>query len=78
MHQILFVFRIKFIMRGKVEKRGVDLFKVPRIVNGDGMRANLGVRRKQRDVFNQPLRHALIAWLVEEFQPVDREIGLLA
>ena len=78
MHQILFVFGIKAIAVGKVEKRRVDLFKIPGIVYLNRMRAHFGMRRKLGDIVNQLLRHAFITRLVEELQPVDGKIGLLA
>ena len=78
MHQILFVFGIKAVAAGEVEKRRVDLFKIPRIVYLDSMRAYFGLRRKQGDIFDQLLRQAFIVRLVDELQPVDRKIGLLA
>ncbi len=78
MHQVLFILGVKRVMGGEVEERGVDLFKIPGIGNGDGPRSHGGMGRKQPDVFRYLFRHPPILRLVEQLQPVDGEIGLLA
>ncbi|MNP28227.1 hypothetical protein D3C76_1211820 [compost metagenome] len=69
---------VKLVVGGEVEERGVDLFKIPGIGNGDGPRAHGGMWREQPDIFRYLFRHPPILGLVEELKPVDGEVGLLA
>ena len=62
--EILFAIGIKSVLGGEIEKRGINLFEIPRVFNDYRAGTHLGVGGNQHNIFRPLLSHAEISRLM--------------
>ncbi len=76
--QVVLGVGVECVAPGEVVQHAVDLLEIPGIAQRDLDAAHLGFRRDGGDVVPQALEQATAARVVQQFQPVDDQVFLLA